>query len=96
MLKSLTKEEKLERFIKMGWEILEHKCRYYIMCTSIIEDHVYDKLEKEYEALAAELGLEPSASNMIDFDTKRPSSRLVMDKLGCLYAETGLRNPNDY
>lgn len=73
--------DKKQRFIKLGWELLEHKCRYYVMNKPTISDYNYDMIEKEYDALAAELGEEPTASDMVDFDTNRMACRLVMDKL---------------
>jgi len=50
-------DKKLSRFIKLGWELLEHKCRYYVLSRPTIQDYDYDMLEKEYDALADELGL---------------------------------------
>lgn len=72
---------KLERFHKLSWEILEHKCRYYILDHPKIEDYAYDMLEKEYDALADELGLPKSASDMVGFKTDRPSCQRVMEKI---------------
>lgn len=71
-----------QRFAELSWKILEHKYRYYILNSPVIQDFEYDMIEKEYEALAMKLKLEPSASNMVDFDTKRPSCMQVMRKLG--------------
>lgn len=75
-------QDKKQRFIQLSWEILEHKCRYYIMDSPIVQDYEYDAIEKEYEALAKELGLEPTASNMVGFNPDRPSCQSVMRKLG--------------
>ncbi len=72
----------LARFIKLGWEILEHKCKYYILNKPTVTDYEYDIIEKEYDALADKLGLDKSASDMVDFDTKRPACQSVMRKLG--------------
>lgn len=73
---------KKQRFIQLAWVILEHKCRYYIMDSPIIQDYEYDMIEKEYDALAKELGLEPTASDMVGFNPDRPSCQSVMRKLG--------------
>lgn len=70
-----------ERFIQLGWEILEHKCRYYVLNNAIIEDYQYDMLEKEYDALADKLGKEKSASDMVGFNENRPSCREVLKKM---------------
>lgn len=72
---------KLKRFRKLGWEILEHKARYYVLSSPSIGDYEYDMLEKEYETLAVELSLPPSASSMVDFDWNRPSCQRVLDKV---------------
>jgi NAD-dependent DNA ligase len=69
------------RFITLGWQLLEHKCRYYVHSKPSIEDYAYDLLEKEYDTLAAQLGEPPSVSDMVDFDTKRPSCQRVMEKI---------------
>lgn len=89
LVKDETVEIKKARYVKLGWELLEHKCRYYIMSNPIIEDYDYDMLEKEYEALAEELGLPKSATDMVDFDTSRPSCQRVMQKL----VKSGVKKP---
>lgn len=70
-----------ERLNKLSWVLLEHKFRYYILCAPIIEDYEYDMLEKEYETLCDKLKTPNSVSNMVDFDTSRPSCKLIMEKL---------------
>lgn len=74
-------DEKHERFVQLGWQLLEHKAHYYIFCNPQIEDYAYDMLEREYDELAKELGEEPTASDMVDFDTSRPACRAVLRKL---------------
>lgn len=69
------------RFIKLGWLILEAKYRYYIRDAPLLEDHEYDTMEREYDELAKKLGLPPSATDMVGFDTKRPSCILVAEKV---------------
>ena len=44
-----------ERFIKLSWEILEHKVNYYILSRTTVDDHVYDNLEQEYLKLCVKL-----------------------------------------
>jgi NAD-dependent DNA ligase len=70
-----------ERFVQLSWQILEHKCYYYVLSKPIISDYEYDLLEKEYEALADKLKLPRSASDMVDFDANRPSCQRVMEKI---------------
>ena len=52
------------RFIRLGWLLLEHKYRYYILNSPTISDHEFDTLEAEYRKLAEILELPPSASDM--------------------------------
>lgn len=73
--------DKHQRFIKLGWELLEHKFRYYILAEPIIQDYDYDILEKEYDSLAEELNLPKSASDMVDFNQDRWACKLVKDKV---------------
>lgn len=70
-----------KRFAKLSWTILEHKYRYYILDSPIIEDFEYDLLEREYESLAKKLSLDPTATNMVGFDLSRPSCKTVAEKL---------------
>lgn len=70
-----------ERFLKLGWELLEHKCRYYILIQPIINDYAYDLLEKEYDSLALKLGRPQYVSDMVEFDMNRPSCQLVYKNL---------------
>ncbi len=70
-----------ERFIQLGWIILEHKARYYHLNTSTISDFEYDTIEKEYDALAQMLGLPPTASDMVGFDANRPSCQRALHKV---------------
>jgi NAD-dependent DNA ligase len=71
-----------ERLAQLSWQILEHKYRYYILLETIISDYEYDMLEKEYEALCVKLGVDATATNMVDFDMNRPACKAVMDKFG--------------
>lgn len=68
-------------FIRLGWIILEHKCRYYVFDKPIVTDYEYDLIEKKYDSLADKLGLEKSASDMVGFDLKRHSCQNVLKKL---------------
>lgn len=70
-----------EKFIKLGWEILEHKFRYYVLSEPIIRDYDYDLLEKQYDSLADSLGLPKSATDMVDFKEDRWACKLVKDKV---------------
>jgi NAD-dependent DNA ligase len=73
--------DKLKRFSQLSWKILEHKCRYYYFDAPIIADHEYDALEREYDQLAEDLGLEPTAANMVGFKLDRPACQAVLFKL---------------
>lgn len=72
--------------IKIGWILLEHKCLYYTLVdpkysTLRIPDYKYDFLENTYISLCRKLNKKDSVSSMVGFDKKRPSCKLVYDKL---------------
>lgn len=67
--------------INLSWKILEHKCLYYMFNDPILEDHEYDILERRYELLCKESGVDPTASDMIGFDMRRESCQLVIEKI---------------
>lgn len=71
-----------ERFVELGWKILECKAEYY-GCVDLptMTDEEYDKIEDEYRGLAKKLNMSPTAADMVGFDLYRPSCRLVMNKL---------------
>ncbi len=71
----------MKRFIKLGWEILEAKFRYYELDDAVLSDSEYDRMEKEYEALGLKLGIDTDARYMVGFDMTRPSCRLAADKV---------------
>jgi len=46
----------------------------------IMDDFSYDQMEKQYEALCRQAGVEPTASNMVGFDVNRPACKLIIAK----------------
>ena len=73
-----------DRFVKLSWELLEHKYVYYHGIShgmKPIPDHEYDSLEREYLSLAKTLNREATASQMVGFDFDRPSCQIVVSKL---------------
>lgn len=72
-----------KEMIKLSWQILEHKCRYYRQELNLttIPDEEYDKIEDRYRILCEELKISPTACDMVDFDMSRPSCNLVYKKL---------------
>lgn len=90
MVKEKKKQSSEQRFIELAWKTLEYKLCYYrpeLVHPSRIKeltitDIEYDMMEGEYRQLAAELGLNATAANMVDFDVSKPSCRLVMSKMG--------------
>ena len=80
----LNKEQAEKLFVKLSWEILEHKFRYYEGAKhglTPIADEAYDKIESNYKKLASALKINPTASDMVGFDINKPSCKLVMKKL---------------
>jgi len=83
--KARNKKKKL-RFFKLGWEILGHKFLYYEgakhkLNNKVVADEKYDAIEDEYKTLAQELDLPTTASDMVGFDSSRPSCKMVMQHL---------------
>jgi NAD-dependent DNA ligase len=66
-----------KKLIRLSWEILEHRYRYYILGESIISDFQYDQLEIEYKNLCEKLEVPAYACDMIGYDLTRPSAQLV-------------------
>lgn len=72
-----------ERFIQLGWEILEHKWKYYIGVAygvKPIPDATYDALEAQYIELCISLG-QTEYSNAVGFPHDRASARMVDTKM---------------
>jgi len=86
------KSNEEKRFIKLGWELLEAKYRYYKLDAPLLEDYAYDRLEREYDDLSKKLGLEPTAANMVGFDINRPSASLVADRVD---GQNSSKNPDE-
>ena len=80
------KKLKLE-LARLAWQILGAKFLYYegqkhkIPSSAIPNDSDYDKWEDRYKELCEELGEEPTACNMVSFDSSRPSCKMVMEQL---------------
>jgi hypothetical protein len=78
-----------ERFVQLGWQILEMKMAYYLphMVHSdwvkeyTVSDQTYDTLESEYRSLAHKLNLPPSACEHVGFPSDAPCGKLVASKL---------------
>lgn len=73
-----------ERYVQLGWEILEHKWRYYIGVRygiKPIPDEEYDRVEAEYVNLAIQLGQEEYSNNAVGFPIDRASGKLVDEKM---------------
>ena len=82
-----------KRYIKLGWELIEHKIRYYIFSNPVISDNEYDNLELEYLKLCMKYKLENTVvhklypnlvvngEGMMEVDMTRPSVQLVYNKL---------------
>jgi hypothetical protein len=75
------KADKEKKFINLGWKLMEAKFQYYKLDAPLLEDYQYDLLEREYDSLAKELGVVPTATDMVGFDQVRSSGVLVADKI---------------
>ncbi len=74
-------DETTGEFVRLGWILLEHKCRYYQFNNPSIADREYDILDIRYRKLAEQLGLPPSASDMVGFSLERHSCQQVFEKI---------------
>lgn len=79
-----------DRFIQLGWQLLEHKFTYYHPervhpswkgSTMFVGDAIYDAKEAEYRELAKHLGEPSTAADSVDFPSDRSAGRLVESKL---------------
>ena len=70
----LTHEERISHFQDVGKRLLKHKFNYYVSNIHSIEDSEYDYVERYYEAVAEDLGLEPEIVNMVGFNPNHPWS----------------------
>lgn len=77
----MTQEEKVAYYRKLSWTVLEARVLYYFLPEkSIMEDAVYDKLEKEYIALCTELGVEDTVTLVSALNKTRPAIQLILSK----------------
>ncbi len=77
-----------ERHCNLGWEILEHKWRYYVGVAYGVEpisDAAYDEIEAEYIMLCGQIGLPEYSNNAVGFPHDRASAKLVDQKMRKLY-----------
>lgn len=84
MTLSLTPQESIEYFHKLGKRVLAHRYRYYVLDDSVIPDWEYDLLERLYEALASELNLPSVIADMVGYDLNDP---LALEVKGLVDAE---------
>ena len=77
---NLIDNPKYQEMAELSWKIIEAKYWYYRRSEPKLTDYQYDLMEKRYEALCEELGLLPTASNMVDFDTERTCCKHVVLK----------------
>jgi NAD-dependent DNA ligase len=71
-----------KEFIKLSWELLEHRVRYYYYDASIIDDYQYDMLEKKYIKACKQLKQPNTIGEMVGVDLEKPSIQSVITKLG--------------
>ena len=77
-----------KKVAELSWKILRAKYHYYIKDNPIMSDYEYDMMEREYDNLCNNLGIKPTASDMVGFDIKRPSCQLVAAKAEGMSLET--------
>ena len=75
----LSVDEKANYFNRLGEAIARHKKAYYLGDNNaVVSDAEYDYLERLYEAVAEDLGLEPVAVNAVGakLDMGKPVERI--------------------
>lgn len=92
----ITKSQATKLYVKLSWELLEHKFVYYhaeIPNLKIskelkkkldkirITDEAYDKKESIYKKLCKLLKKKPYTSNHVGFPHTKGSGRLVIEKM---------------
>lgn len=73
MYDQLNPQEKIEYLDRLYDRLLEHRYRYYILSHPVIEDWLYDHVEKYYNELAASNNVRQM--DMVDFDVKDPRAQ---------------------
>lgn len=68
----MTPEETTLYLNRLYQDILEHRYRYYVLAKPVLEDFVYDFVEKFYNKEAQENGIR--LMEMVDFDFKDPEA----------------------
>lgn len=69
----LTPEEIPQYLDQLYNRLLEHRYRYYILADPVLDDWLYDWIEKHYNAMANETGVKPM--DMVDFDIDSPGAK---------------------
>jgi hypothetical protein len=70
----VTSEERLIYLDQLYGRLLEHRYRYYVLDAPVLEDWLYDLVEKEYDSIAKGAGVK--LMEMVDFD---PSDGLAIE-----------------
>lgn len=74
-------EEKHQYYIDLGNRLLEHRYRYYIQDNPVLEDWIYDFIERMYKAVSSELNLKDIAIDMVDFDYTKPGAQEAANRV---------------
>ena len=70
MTDELTPEEMQEYLVAYYGRLLENRYRYYMLDAPVLEDAIYDYIERDYNALAEKHGAK--VMKMVDFDFEDP------------------------
>ncbi len=68
-----TKPSMSPEMVKLNWELLEHRLRYYELDAPIIPDTSYDALEAKFLNYCTENGFETCLSTMVGVDWNSPA-----------------------
>lgn len=65
----MSNEEKLNYHRHLGERLQEHRYRYYVLDNPVLEDFVYDHIERVYKEVSREMNLKDVAIDMVGFDS---------------------------
>ena len=74
-------EEKVDHLLNLEERILEHRYRYYILDAPVIPDTHYDYLERYYVNVCSLLGVEPTVTNMVDYNHGYPGAKEAAERV---------------
>ncbi len=67
--------------VRLNWLLLEHRIRYYVLDTPVIEDLEYDKLERLFLDYCEEQKISSCLQTMVGADMSLPCMQQAYNKV---------------